>query len=448
MTERAGTFLFIENREKTWFWDAVAAELERRGHKISWIVQNPMFTPKLTPGDIHRIPFPRADQLQPYSFARNPVLEGERGSGYFAAGSDHFSYYEAAIEIIIDAVCPDVGIGETTLFQELMSADLLAKRGIPFLHPSAERYPQACFSLLDGPTQNPFLEPGEQMAEAEAEALAQRIYTRAEVLIYMKPQSALAKQWNRLRWASGRAKVTFARWLGERYNTPSLRHKLALARENERLCSLWRAHESQPEAGERSILYPLQMQPEASIDVWGLPYNDQLDLVRRLAAAVPDDVSISIKANPKTKYEMKQSLIDFAIAHPRIHLLPLSMKMDEAQPLCVGAITVCGTVGLEAVFGRGRCISLRHPILNRYFPDFAAETPEEAIEKLLAMPHAGIGSRDMGARYLQAIRAQAYPGWISDPFSMPECLDADNVALVANGLEAGLAQVRSQRIAT
>ena len=40
MTERPGNFLFIENREKTWFWDAVAAELERRGHKISWIVQN------------------------------------------------------------------------------------------------------------------------------------------------------------------------------------------------------------------------------------------------------------------------------------------------------------------------------------------------------------------------------------------------------------------------
>ncbi len=435
-----GTFLFIENREKTWFWDAVAAELERRGHKISWIVQNPMFTPKLTRGDVHVIPFPRADQMRPYDFTRNPVLEAERGLRYFEAGSGHFAYYEEQIDAIIEAVQPDISIGELTLFHELITIERLAARGMVFIHPSAERFPQGRFGLHIGRTQVPYCLSGNLLDQDDANQLSENIRTRREVLIYMQSASFRSRLRSLAKWFLGRLRVSYGRWRGEKFNTPSARRKLALTRATRALCARWQAASSLIQPGERAILYPMQMQPESSIDVWGYPYFDQVALIKRLLAASPEDLIIALKANPKSKYEMSARLVEFAIRHPRIRLLPLETKMDQAQPLCIGAITVCGTVGLEAVFGIGRCMSLRHPILETHFPDFSAETPEEGIGKLLFEPQTGTGSPVMGSAYLQAIAAQSFVGWISDPLGMPSCLSRENIALVADGLECGLAQ--------
>jgi hypothetical protein len=187
------------------------------------------------------------------------------------------------------------------------------------------------------------------------------------------------------------------------------------------------------------------MQPESNMDVWGFPYFDQVSVVEEILASAPEEVTVAIKANPKTKYEMADAILQFAASHPRVHLLPLTMDMDQAQAMCVGAITICGTAGLEAVFGRGRCVSVRHPILDRNFPKHAAASPRAAVEKLLGDEESGVGSLADGADYLTAIVAQSFPGWISDPYSMPACIAPANIVLVADGLEAGLSVLRAKR---
>jgi len=49
--------LFVENRYTTWIFSIVAKELAQSGHEIHWIVQNPIFSPKI--GNIHLLPFPK-----------------------------------------------------------------------------------------------------------------------------------------------------------------------------------------------------------------------------------------------------------------------------------------------------------------------------------------------------------------------------------------------------
>jgi hypothetical protein len=237
--------------------------------------------------------------------------------------------------------------------------------------------------------------------------------------------------------------VLAGRLRGEKYNTPSLARKLALNRLVKDNVARWCAAERLPAPASRTILYPLQMQPENTIDVWGRPDCDQVDILRRILAATPEDVSVAVKANPKPFYELSTALLDLCVGHDRLILLPFSMRMMEAMEVTEGAITVTGTVGYEAVCGRGRCISTAHPILDEHFPDFTAPSIEAAARRLLEDREAGRGSTKEGVRLLQRLTARSFDGLISDPVSDPRCMAPANIAKIAHGIGIAIAALET-----
>ncbi len=432
------SILFVENREKTGLWEQVALNLRTRGHDIAWLVQNPLFAPKAFAGEVQVLPFPRTGAGDATTSDESWIDAGDaaaadRGRRYFNAGTAHYAHYAQAIDRVLSRR-PDVVVGESTLFHELIAIDRCRATGIDYLHPCANRYPGGRFSLFAFDTQIPAAGSSEVWPEAAALELAERIAGGREVPFYMRSLSHSERPLRQLRWIITRARVWRGRLGGERYNTPSLRRKLALWRQVRANLAQWRLREGLPAQAKRTILYPLQLQPEANMDVWGRPYSDQVAFIRALLAAAPSGVQIAVKANPKAKYELSDALLALAAAEPRICLLPLNMPMTEAHKNCIGAVTVCGTVGLESVFGRGRCLSLRHPVLEREFPGFHASTPAEAMQRLLNEPAAGVGNPGLGAQLIRRLVAQSFPGLVSDTFSHPECLDPANVAAIADVL--------------
>jgi hypothetical protein len=426
--------LFIENREKTFFWAEVARVLARRGHDVAWLVQNPSFAGNL-PGRVHPIAFPaRGDLDGAIELDDFPALATDRGREHFGAGRSHYAYYAARISAIIDRERPALAIGEPTLFHELLALDLCARAGIRFAHPVGERYPADRFAIFDGASQRPMLQSGEALDASVARDLAARIADGRAMPTYIMPGGKLDLLRDKTRWGVTRGRVVVGRWLGERFNTPSLRRKLALNRSLRTNLRRWRAAASLPAAPGRTILYPLQMQPENTIDVWGRPDWDQVAIVRRLLAATPPDVAIAVKSNPKPYYETSEALLDLCLANPRIHLLPLDMPMLAALEATTGAVTVTGTVGYEAICGRGRCLSVAHPIIDDHFPAFAAPSIEQAAQRLLDDPKAGRGSPEEGARLMQLLTARSFPGIVSDPVSDPRCMRPDNVAAIADAV--------------
>jgi hypothetical protein len=187
------------------------------------------------------------------------------------------------------------------------------------------------------------------------------------------------------------------------------------------------------------------MQPEANIDVWGRPYSNQVELVRRLLLALPEDGRVAIKANPKSKYEVSGDLIRLAQGEPRIVLLPLDWKMPQAQAVSIGSVTVSGTVGYEAVFGRGRCLSLRHPVIRDHFPSFHADSPEEAVVRLIADSDAGKGNRNTAEKLLAWLLANSFPGTINEPAYNPNCTSAENIRAVTEALLTAISVVDQKR---
>jgi hypothetical protein len=434
--------LFIENRGKTAFWQQVALELQSRGHQVAWIVQNPQYLPDAFEGKspVHLLSFPpaamRTQPVQTESWVRqnHPMLLTDRGRTYFNAGTAHYDHYTKEIGRVLRTEQPDLVVGESTLVHELIAIGLCRDAGIAYVHPCANRYPDGRFSIFKSETQHIASGSGESWPDSMARELAERIATGREIPFYMQKPSRLHRITRRLRQMSALALVWWGHLRGERYNTPGLYRKFTLQLQLRKNLRAWNSLQKMPASVARALLYPFQMQPEANIDVWGRPYSDQVAMVRAMLAASPPDVQVAIKANPKSKYEVTAELIALACADRRVCLLPLTMTMAQAQACTAGTLTVSGTVGFEAVFGKGRCMSLRHPIIEKEFPSLHADSVEEGVRRLLADPQAGRGGADLGTKLVQCLVAQSFLGLVSEPQSHPHCLDPQNIRLVADAL--------------
>jgi hypothetical protein len=190
-----------------------------------------------------------------------------------------------------------------------------------------------------------------------------------------------------------------------------------------------------PSDPRKTLLYALQQQPEANIDVWGQPYSNQVSVLRDMLDAAPQDVHVAVKMNPMPRYALSRSLMQLAEEEQRISLLPAGMSMADAHRHTTGSLTVTGTVGFEAIFGRGRCLSLKHPLIAEEFPSFHASSIKCGVDRLLQDQGAGVGSVRLGARLIQSLVRRSYRGLVGDPVMHPACIEKENVLLLANSVQ-------------
>lgn len=445
----ARRLLFVENRQKTWFWDAVAAGLQRAGYEIHWVRQSPVFTGKT--GISHYIPLPRgADAAREAGPWYSDIAASDRHCRNFGGSPGHYAYYREWLQKVLNKIQPQAVIGEVTLFHELILSKLCCEQEIAYLHPVSARYPDRRLLVFRHDTQHIAATSGETMPEAEARKLADAIARRSTAPFYMRApsrQAALRKQLS-LRLSHLRL---LAGWIaGERFNTPSPWRRIRMTWQLRFHLKRWDRLARTVPAGKRAILYPLQMQPECNIDVWGRRFNDQTAVIASMLRASPDDVIVAVKGNPKAKYEVTAALLKLAECEPRLVLLPRGMAMAEAQRLTVGSVTVTGTIGFEAIFGSARCISLAHPLISEEFPEFAAGDVAGAVTRLLEHPEAGRGNAALGARLIQRLSQLSFAGVVSDPTSHPVVMSGDNIETVTKALQRVIAALdvplRTQRL--
>ena len=425
--------VFVENRQKTWFWEAIAGRLAEAGHEIGWLVQSPVFSASL--GKAVRISLPDASDLRD---SQDPwfddIVRSDRNCLYFGGTTRHYEYYRARLNAGLDELLPDVVIGEASLFHELIVAKLCKDRGLPYIHPFSARYPAGRFFALLHDTQDLAAESGDVLSESDAARAAEEIGSRSTVPFYMLRPSRLPGLMKQLRLLRDRVRLLGGWIMGERYNTPSPWRRLRLTRQLARSLARWDALARMPSDPERTILYPLQMQPEANIDVLGRGLNDQLALIEQILRAAPPGVVVAVKGNPKAKYEVSEGLLRLAESSERLVLLPRTTTMEGAQRQSKGSITVTGTVGFEAIFGGARCFSLAHPLITTEFPSFAARHVSEAVERILREPEMGRGNTALGSRLMQRFISQSFPGLVSDPTSHPEVMHPQNLREVGRAL--------------
>lgn len=422
--------MFIENRYKTYFWDKVAGRMLDDGIDVAWIVQNHAFYPQSK--RVHVIPYPKGADLS--RVVPNELKEMEsrdRNINFFGGNTGHYAYYHEQIEHVIKEEMPDVIIGEATLFHELITIAVAKSMGIPYFHPSSCRLPPGRFCFYREDTMEPFGGSREVSSVETALQFAKQQASGAVKIDYMVKPSKKKAYINKLKKIRGWYAVFAARMHGEIYNTPSLATKLSLAVRHHHVKAEWEkiCRERQVLPERNYILYPLQMQPECNIDVWGNSYRNQTQVVSDILEQLPDGWGLLLKPNPKSKYELSPELIGFVKKHENIIPLSHSSAMVDALKLVQAVITVSGTISLESIFTGFPCLSLAMPYVRDSMPQRHLSSVVELKAKLMALlglPDADV-VRDQAVSLYRYQIYSSYQGLISDPFSDVRCIDPVNI---------------------
>lgn len=426
--------LFVENRYKTYFWDKLAEGLVAAGVDVHWIVQNHAFIPKN--GKVHVIPYPRVEDLRPVSReSLSTIASKDRSINYFDGNSRHYEFYQGKIESILEDICPDWILGESTLFHELITIDAARSRNTPYLHPSSCRIPPGRFSFYLYDTLEIHGGSNQVVTEEEAEQFLQQWANRTVKIDYMKKNSRMQAYVAIYKKIASWLVVLRARLAGETYNTPSFLTKWGLMSRQKKAVARWEdlAVARQPKANVQYVMYPMHMQPECNIDVWGYRYREQDLLIGDIASNLPAGWGLLVKPNPKSKYELSTRLMDIIEADGRIVPLSHTSVMADVLKMASTVVTVSGTIALESVLSNYPCLSLAMPYMRDQddgirhlltLPDLPNKLPE-IIAKRSDME----GRKDAIRLYKYQVQS-SYRGLISDPVSDPRCVSEENIGNV------------------
>ena len=434
--------LFVENRYTTRVFERVAAYLRKQGHEIAWLVQNHLFAPAGLPR-VHCIPYPKpgkqADSPAPSRFQH--LAQIDRGIRYFGGSPSHYAHYARHIDRILDAEQPDVAFGESTQFHELIMIAACRDRGIPFLHPAATRIPHGRISFLVGDTLDSCGGSGDILplpqAESIVQAVAERRYTAFTNAASAGSEPSAWQQ--RLRQVEDKATMLRAWLQGERFVTPSPWRKRALEqRRRAALASIDALTAgSALEASRPShyVLYPMQMQPETNIDVWGAPHHNQVRIINEAAQSLAGTgCQLIVKLNPTAKYELLEPGLMACLRDPGVLVAPRHISM---APLFTGAtavLTVTGSVLYECIFSGKPVFVLGDHALSKLAGATALSSPSELGQALRDMTP-DVATKANGLAVVQAVVRSSYPGFWFDPLSMRQFDTPDNWAQLGLAFE-------------
>lgn len=365
--------LFIENRWRTRAWQWMADFLEEKGCGIYWIVQNHFFTP--SGKNINVIPYPTEkdileakkrgipkDVLDYVSFTdRNLYVFG-------CENNDYYYYYYNQIRDYILKVGPNLVIGESTQFYELLAISVCKQEGILYLHPSTCRYPVDRFAFYQYNTLEPYKGSGEEYSYEEALKLANDIANRSTQPTYMViPPFSLGRWFNDIK---DKFIKTYCYYGGEHYCTPSLGKKRQLNRHRDELVERWEslAREKKWEETINNkfvVMYPMQMQPEANLDVWGYPYRNQADTIQKIVDQLKENEILVVKPNPKAKYELTDELMSILKFNDNVVIVPLATPMAKVFSKTDLVVVVTGTIAMECVVSNKAVVTLANTINNK-----------------------------------------------------------------------------------
>lgn len=109
---------------------------------------------------------------------------------------------------------------------------------------------------------------------------------------------------------------------------------------------------------ENIVYFPLQFQPEASIDVAAPVFSNQLDAIRQVAMALPDDFTLVVKDHPAALGFRSHKLLDKIYHIPNVKLIRWDTPSDEVLKKSKLVVSPNSTTLMEAAIYRIPAIQL------------------------------------------------------------------------------------------
>ena len=104
-----------------------------------------------------------------------------------------------------------------------------------------------------------------------------------------------------------------------------------------------------PPAHRRLLLFPMQSVEESTVTVRSFGFSDQMQLVRQISLALPDDCSLLVKFHPHYFGVIDLREVRALMQLPDVYLMQSGVPMRQLLDQVDGVITINSTVGFEGV---------------------------------------------------------------------------------------------------
>ncbi len=420
--------LFIENRNKTYFWDAVSKNILKK-HEVFWIVQNNLFKPNF--GKSFHIPYPKKSQLSKVKNDDFSFIEStDRMINYFGINADHYSYYYNQINNIIEKVNPDMVFGEATQFFELMVVKLCKEKKIPFYNPSPSSYPPSKFFFFKNDTKFPFELNKKNGFDNNISQIINSINERKAKPDYMLGKKIKVSPFKRFKQLLEYLK-------GERFATPRLDRKICIEAKKKylknKLNKISVNYNTIPK-NKKILLYPMQLQPEANIDIWGNNFKDQNKLILNISEKIPKNWILAVKTNPKSHYEINSDFIDIIKNRENIFLLKKDTSMNEIFNKSDAVASITGTVAIECILASKPLINLGNTFIKEAIGAYTIKEINHIVNALILIDTNQFKTANNKDKenFMRYIVDNSLNGIIADPIENPDSMEDRNIEMVSD----------------
>lgn len=344
----------------------------------------------------------------------------------------------------------EIGIvlAEQTWAFELLAGQVCRELGIPYHAPHTVRFPDSRFGFFDGHLEATLIGVRE-VSGADRRAAAEHLLRFRES--YSQPDYMRVNR-SVLRADGGRIRLLTRHVLdlaSDRFDETSRRPLGLIADHTRRLVrgkiNLRRGRFADPPLPpERPfVFFPLHMQPEASIDIKGTPYSNQIEVVRAMTRTLPvthdlyvKEHGIALTARSGRFYRELSRIPGVTLIDPRAGIHGLISATDLV-------VTVTGTAAYEAAL-LGRPSASIAPIFfdpvvrfPRFDPfrDSVADLLADAGSDLEAGQGSGVAEERL-IEFLAWLISRSFPGTVGDSLWLPDSMSVENIERVADGFGA------------
>ncbi len=200
---------------------------------------------------------------------------------------------------------------------------------------------------------------------------------------------------------------------GVKYKKTCAKLKKTMEREQERYFKHWNNKQSILNLKNIKYFYfPLHMQPECTTVPMGGWFSEQLLAIKMLSKALPEDVMILIKENPKQTIKNRSIMfIDELVLLKNVKLVSRDANTYELIENCIGIASITGTALWEGVF-KGKPGLMFGNYITQYAPGIAQVTTNDECRLNVAKILAGdvkINTKKLKI-FLLAIQTISMPG--------------------------------------
>lgn len=457
-------FLSIFDLTKVQF--AIGQGLSERGHSIHWITTDELWTDWLVGQRVDRsviqeLVYNKSDFVSSDEKSRlvSEIVTAESKADLTVNQSlmmDRFVMYKNKPDIneymllyyrdvkrFLRKVHADFVFAEPTNSNELITYLICSELGIPFLFPADMRFPRRRVLFYSGYGQGSIyasMSPSgndvkrgrkliQEFAESRPVPLFFRRLSREKVVTVRKAATSSA---NRLKllFRDRRRNLT--------HHDFSERLQTVVRRVVNGFCMRHVCHyDSLDKISGRIAFYPLHVQPEASIDVIGSFFSDQLKLIKDIRRSLPFDVTLVVKEHPHFLGLRGLSFFRQLRRVPNVKLAPYSVSTFDIYARASLVFTVTGTAAYEAGLLGIPAITFV-PMFFGGLSTVRCCTDVTQLKPLVFEMLQGL-PRDVEAdsRFLDDLVGRSFEGYWTDPLLDPSVLESENIRL----LQKAFAQV-------